>query len=322
MTANSEVSNPMFSERSSVITPLMTMLVGVVLVVTLSKWLDQRNAVSKVTESEERLYLSGTTLKRISLGFDGLLSDWYWMRSLQYVGRKVIDGKHHQLDNLGSLQLNMLVPLLDNATTLDPQFMQPYEYAAVVLPDVDLKEAIRLTQKGIAANPTDWRLPQFLGYIYWQQGEFKTAADIYGHAAQLPYAPYWLAAMKAQMLAEGGSRDTARSIYNQMYLQSEEPLIREMAGKKLLQLQSLDERDLIRQIISNYSARIGHCPASFRDIAPALRETRLRFDSAGVPVDPTDYPYQLTANGCDVALDPHSEVPVNKHDDEATKISR
>ena len=310
MTVDSEVSNPIFSERRSVIMPLMTILIGVVLVVTLSKWLDQRNTISQVNESEEPLYLSGTTLKRISLGFDGLMSDWYWMRSLQYVGRKIINRPKDQRQySLGDLQLNLLAPLLDSATTLDPQFVEPYEYAAVVLPEIDLNEAIRITQKGITANPDAWRLRQYLGYIYWQQGDFKTAAEIYGEAAKLPYAPPWLLAMKAQMLAEGGSRDTARSIYNQMYLQSEEPLIREMAKKKLLHLQSLDERDLIRQIISNYTAKNGHCPASFRDIAPALRETRLRFDLEGVPLDPTDYPYQLTANGCDVALDSRSEVP-------------
>jgi len=72
----------------------------------------------------------------VSLGFNGLIADWYWMRALQYVGRKVMGTSEHlQLDNLNPLNLKLLAPLLETATTLDPQFMEPYEYAAVVLPE-------------------------------------------------------------------------------------------------------------------------------------------------------------------------------------------
>jgi len=47
--------------------------------------------------------------------------------------------------------------------------MEPYEYAAVILPAVKVEDAIRIINKGIAANPAAWRLYQHLGYIYWQQ---------------------------------------------------------------------------------------------------------------------------------------------------------
>jgi S-(hydroxymethyl)glutathione dehydrogenase/alcohol dehydrogenase len=40
---------------------------------------------------DESLYLDGKTARRMSLGFNGLAADWYWMRSLQYVGRKIIN---------------------------------------------------------------------------------------------------------------------------------------------------------------------------------------------------------------------------------------
>lgn len=297
-------------DRAAVSLLVVLIVVGVPLLVTLSKWMDEHRTTKIVNETDERLYLSGPTLRRLSLGFNGLVSDWYWMRSLQYVGHKIIDRpKHQQLDNLGELNLQLLAPLLDRATTLDPQFMQPYEYAAIVLPDIDLQEAIRITQKGIAANPNAWRLRQYLGYIYWQQGDFKTAAEIYGQAAQLPYAPYWLEAMRAQMLAQGGSRDTARKIYSQMYLESDEPTVREMARKKLLQIRWLEERDTIRQVLADFNAVHKRCPTSFREIEVELSKTKLRFDTSGAPVDPANFPYLLVQNGCDVGLDQRSEVP-------------
>src|SRR3954462_8713754 len=148
---------------------------------------------------DESLYVNGKMARRISLGFNGLAADWYWMRSLQYVGRKIINSQDLQIDRLSQLNLKLLAPLLDTATTLDPEFLDPYEYAAVVLPAIDVDEAIRLTRKGIDANPTAWQLYQHLGYIYWQQRDYATAAGVYGRGPQLPGAPVWMAAMKARM---------------------------------------------------------------------------------------------------------------------------
>ena len=156
------------------------------------------------------------------------------------------------IDDLGQLNLKLLAPLLDTATTLDPEFLDPYEYAAIVLPAVDVQQAIRITQKGIDANPNAWRLYQHLGYIYWQQRNYQAASEIYGRGAQIPGAPPWMEAMKAKMVAEGGSRDTAREIYTRMYEQSAEEQVKEMARRRLLQLDSLDQRDGLRKLFTAY----------------------------------------------------------------------
>src|SRR6185295_1338074 len=135
---------------------------------------------------DESLYLNGNTARRMSLGFNGLAADWYWMRSLQYVGGKIINlPETVVLDNLGQLNLKLLPSLLDTATTLDPEFLDPYEYAAVVLPAINMDEAIRITKKGIAANPNAWRLYQHLGYIYWQQHDYQAASETYGKGAEI-----------------------------------------------------------------------------------------------------------------------------------------
>ncbi len=248
--------------------------------------------------------------KRISLGFNGLAADWYWMRSLQYVGRKIIDVPDNvPIDNLAQLDLKLLAPLIDTSTTLDPEFIEPYQYAAVVLPAVDLQEAIRLTKKGIAANPGAWRLYQHLGYIYWQQRDFQAAGEAYDQGSKLPGAPPWMVAMKAKMANEGGSRDLAREIYSRMYEQAENANVKEMARKRLLQLDSFDQRDGLRKVLSAYKARVGRCPSSWREIEPFLRALRVEVDSTGAPLDPTGTAYVLTNAGCDLDVDPKSEVP-------------
>jgi tetratricopeptide (TPR) repeat protein len=278
--------------------------------VGLSRWLDSHNPPADAEIEEEQLYLNGTTAKRISLGFNGLAADWYWMRSLQYVGRKIIGVPENvQIDSLGQLNLKLLAPLIDTATTLDPQFMEPYQYAAVVLPDIDLRQAIRITRKGIAANPSAWRLYQHLGYIYWQQRDFQAAGEAYDQGSKLPGAPPWMEAMKAKMAAEGGSRELAREIYSRMYEQASNVNVKEMARKRLLQLDSLDQRDGLRKVLSAYQSRVGRCPSSWKEIEPVLRALRMEVDSTGAPLDPAGTAYVLVNAGCDVDVDPKSEVP-------------
>ena len=288
---------------------LLTVLLGLASVVGLSRWLDSHRPPADSKIEEEQLYLSGATAKRISLGFNGLAADWYWMRSLQYVGRRVIEGKQNVLiDNLGQLNLKLLAPMLDNATTLDPQFMEAYQYAALVLPSIDLQQAIRIARKGIAANPTAWRLYQHLGYIYWQQRDFQAAGDVYAQGAKLPGAPTWMQAMKAKMAVEGGSREVAREIYSHMYEQASDLSVKDTARRRLQQLYSLDQRDALRKVLSAYQSKVGRCPSSWREIEPVLRALRIELDSTGAPLDPTGTPYILVNGGCDVDLDPASEV--------------
>src|ERR1044072_5595912 len=202
------------NDRTKSVSLAVVIAIGLITTVALARFVDARRSPVDVSANDESLYLNAKTAKRISLGFNGLAADWYWMRSLQYVGRKILEQKDEvALDDLSQLDLKLLAPLLENATTLDPEFLDPYEYAAVVLPALDVQEAIRLTRKGIDANPNAWRLYHHLGYIYWQQHDYSTAAEVYRRGADIPGAPPSMHAMSARMAAEGGSRATAREIY-------------------------------------------------------------------------------------------------------------
>lgn len=289
---------------------LLPILIGLAIIFGLSRWLDSHRPPVDDSISEEQLYVNGVTMRRMSLGFNGLAADWYWMRSLQYVGGKIQKlPTNTTIDSLGELNLKLLAPLLDNATTLDPQFMEPYAYAAVVLPDIDLPQAIRITQKGIDANPTDWRLYQHLGFIHWQQKNYRAAGDAYSRGAALPGAPQWMEAMKARMEVEGGSRKLAREIYTRMYQQSEEEQVRKMAELRLLNLASLDDREVLLKVLSAFKVKTGQCPSSWNETAPWLRALNLKVDSSGAPLDPGGTPYFLIAGKCDLNLDRNSKVP-------------
>jgi tetratricopeptide (TPR) repeat protein len=283
-------------------------VVALVSAISLTRWLDARRpAIAEAGKEDESLYLNPNTARRMSLAFNGLAADWYWMRSLQYVGRKIMAVPEDVvIDDLQMLNLKLLAPLLDTATTLDPEFYEPYEYAAVVLPSIDVQQAIRITQKGIAANPTDWRLYHQLGYIYWQQKNFQGAAESYDRGSQISGAPLWMSAMRAQMANAGGSRSTAREIYKQMY-ESNDETVRETARRRLMQLDSFDEREAFNKLLLAYQSRTGRCPANWKEFEPVLRTLGIPLAGSGAPFDPSGTPYVL--KGCEVDLDPQSIVP-------------
>jgi tetratricopeptide (TPR) repeat protein len=279
----------------------------------LARWMDAQRgprAQEQLAQASDELYLKPEQARRLSLGFNALAADWYWMRSLQYVGRKI--SAHEgaiQIDDLSPLNMKILAPLLDNATTLDPQFLAAYQYGAIVLPAIDVEAAVKLINKGIAANPRAWRLHSYLGYIYWQQNRFQEASAAYAAGARVEGAPAWLAAMSAQMATRGGSRDTARAIYQSMYQQTDDEQTKELALSRLLQLQSLDEMDALRHdVLGTYRARSGGCPQAWREVAPLLRAARFTLDPSGAPLDPSGVPYVIRQETCDVELGERSQI--------------
>jgi tetratricopeptide (TPR) repeat protein len=280
--------------------------------VTRSRDAQPRNTAAQF--AEEPLYFSAPAMKRLTLAFNGVAADWYWIRSLQYVGRKFVsfedshDGRFN-LNDLSVLDLRELPSLLRISTTLDPQFMEPYYYGAVILPDIDPAAAISLLHQGIAANPNQWQLYQHLGYIHWQRRDYEKASEVYAAGARLPGAPLWMTAISARMKAEGGSRGAAREMYRHLGEASNDEAVKDMVAKQIIRLDSLDERDLISKALREYATANGRCPSSWREVASRLRARGLRSDSDGAPLDPTGTPYRLTKNGCEVDLNEMSSVP-------------
>jgi tetratricopeptide (TPR) repeat protein len=297
-------------ERARAALLAVLVVAGLAAAFGLSRWLDARRPAEDPFASYEETYLNPETARRLSLAFNGLAADWYWLRSLQYVGRKVDAYKGaFTIDDMRALNIRNLGVLLEHSTALDPQFMAAYEFGAVVLPSIDRDAAVRLVERGIRANPQEWRLYHHLGYIHWQAGRFREASTAYEAGAGLPGAPAWMRVMAAQMNAQGGSRAVAREMYRRMYEEAADEQVRALAVARLAQVDSLEERERIRQILSDFRARAGRCPADWREVAPRLRAARLRVTGGGAPLDPSDVPYVLDATACDVTLGEGSRIP-------------
>ena len=296
---------------SRIVLPAAIVIAGFAAIFFLSSFIEHRRPALPDEYVDSDLNLNGSSLKGYAFGMEGLIADWYFTRSLQYIGYKLLSREDGIIDieNLRDLNPRLLYPMLQNATDLDPHFLEAYSYGAVVLPAIDPQNAVDLTNKGIANNPDTWRLYQHLAFIYWKIGAYDKAAETYERGSQIAGAAPFMKLMAASMKTEGGSRETARAIYQQMLDNSDDEQVRITAVRRLNELDSLDERDAIDKVLTDVRERTGRCPGSLSEIFPTLKKIDLPGDNEFLAdrsnqlVDPSGVPYLLDREKCVVKID-------------------
>jgi hypothetical protein len=287
--------------RQVTITLSLALIVSLSGAIVLLRRLDRRRAGATL---EEVLYIpSPTALKRLSLGYSGLLADVYWTRAVQYFG-----GKHRER----ARRYDLLAPLLDITTTLDPQLIVAYQFGSTFLaqkppegagmPD----KAVELVESGIRANPDRWQLYYELGFLqYMELHDPAAAARAFDRGAKVPNAHPFLKVLAATMAQHAGETQIARLLWTTTYETSDDKLIRANALKHLRALKVDEDIAHLESLIAQYRARTGALPRNFTDLVQAglLR---------GIPVDPLGHPYKLFPEGHIQVDDPDALPFINK----------
>jgi len=237
-------------------------------------------------DGEQLLYFrSGAALTRVTLAFDALAADVYWIRAIQHYGGDRLSGPK------AVTKYQLLYPLLDIATTLDPYFNIAYRFGAIFLSEAypggpgRPDQSVALLRKAIATMPHKWQYYHDVGFVYyWRLRDYQTAALWFQRAAVQPNAPNWLTPLAASMLSRGQDRVAARFLWQQI-AKSEEAWLRRSAERALLQLEALDHIDQLQAINKRFP------PAAGEQYSwPRLIGMRVL---ARVPVDPTGTPYEI-----------------------------
>lgn len=253
--------------------------------VSLGAWRDRHHAIPRT--GEEILYLrGGDAAPRLALGFDALLADVYWIRSIQHFG-----GTRRAADDADK-SYRLLYPLLELTTSLDPHFTVAYRFGAIFLSEPPpsgpgrTDQAIALLDRGLAADPKKWQYAHDAAFVhYWWRRDFKAAASWFDRASRIEGAPWWLRSMAATTLAQGGDRESSRRLWQQLRENADNDWLRSSAERSLAQLDAMDQMDALAGLIRRYTDATGNAPESWE----ALRPYGLR----GVPLDPTGTPFVL-----------------------------
>jgi len=255
-------------------------------------------------EAQEALYVRSTkVLRRLCLGYTGLLADIYWTRAVQYFGQQ-----HYRR----SYDFRLLAPLLQVTTELDPHMLPPYQFGATFLAQQPPNgagrpgEALDLLKYGIAQNPDQWRLYYNLGFLYYTEfKDYAHAADAFAQGAKLPVTNEFMPILAARMAQHAGEFDTSRMLWYTAYQSTTEARIRQNAVDHLLALQVDEDVTRLEEVVEKYRQQTGHLPVTMGDLE---RAGFIR----GTPMDPNGKPYKLMPDGRIEVQDPESILYITK----------
>jgi tetratricopeptide (TPR) repeat protein len=246
----------------------------------------QRASLSQ--ERDDVLLRSGKLVRMMSLEYAPLLADIYWTRVVQYYGNKHVRGQ-------GNLEL--LWPMLDITTTLDPNLLISYRFGAMFLsqaapvgagrPDL----AVQLIQRGIQANPDYWRLYEDLGFVYYfDLKDYQKASAAFLEGSKKPNAQLWMKVMAAKVAAEGESFETSMFLWKDIYNSAVDPSVKKNALLHLQLLKVKEDRKQLDALADEYAKRYGKRPSRMSEMVQAGL-------LSGIPGDPLGFAYVLGEDG-------------------------
>jgi tetratricopeptide (TPR) repeat protein len=255
-------------------------------------WQLQRkiDTVQKVTrvEMDELAVSSPSVVKRMSLEYAPLVAAIYWTRAVQYYGEK------HRLHQRG---LDLLWPLLNIATTLDPHLLVAYRFGSIFLSDKPPLGAgrpelgVQLLERGIQANPDEWRLYQDLGNVYYfDMQDYAKASAAFEEGSKNPKAYIWMKVLAAKIAAEGESPETSYFLWQQVYDTATDPSIKQNAADHLILMRAELDLKEINRLADEYEKQTGQRATRIAELVQAGL-------MKGVMKDPDGYPYVLGDDG-------------------------
>jgi tetratricopeptide (TPR) repeat protein len=223
--------------------------------------LDARRAA--FTPPDELVYLpDASRLRPLALGYDNVLADLVWFRTIDYFGAHYASDKAYP----------WLASMCELVTDLDPRATHVYRFAALILPweAHDPDAAIRLLEKGTRALPHSWSLYYHLGVInYLFKGDYDAAAAYLTRAAESPKAPPFVARFAAILQTKRQGPQTTIAILEEMRNQASSKETREVVERSLSDAQAAWDVQLMEDAVRKYRAQAGRLPATLAEVVDA-----------------------------------------------------
>ncbi|ABF91768.1 putative efflux ABC transporter accessory factor PilG [Myxococcus xanthus DK 1622] len=216
-----------------------------------------------------------------------LLADFYWLQSIQQVGRANTDTEYRDVFFYADL-----------ATDLDPKFRYVYEWGAITTPvnlgrdewaNTDLSS--RLLSKGLVEFPDDRRFLFQLAYNKMTYDrDYKTAADQLMKLSKYPETPPYLLQLATRLYAQAGSIDMGLQLAQMLRDGAEDDESRAFYEHRIKEL--LRERLLtqIDEAVAAYQRDRGERPKA---VPVLVRAGYLR----AMPIDPLEGQFFIDRQG-------------------------
>jgi tetratricopeptide (TPR) repeat protein len=216
----------------------------------------------------------GDQLRTVSLGQRLLLSDFYWLKLVQYIGENYL-GQGQRWE--------ALYPLADLVTDLDPRHGYAYQISGSNLAGLARRydEAERILQKGMKNLPDRWSL-YFVHAVnkFLYEGDFATAARYARQAAEISKRPHLalLAANLSLVANQDEEYQSAEQFLVEALKQVDTPHLREELQHRLAKVRAYALLSRLERAQVEFTSAQGRRPRSLAELARA----------AGFPGPPAD----------------------------------
>lgn len=247
---------------------LIVILILILASIPLQNKIDE--AHGKFSSIEGSIYLSSSMLDKMSLGYQEILADVYWLRALQYFGGKDIEEQNPEL----------LYHYFNIITDLDPKFVNAYRYGGAFLAEPppyglgNFELGVKVFEKGREKNPDNFKLPleeAFLHYIYPKN--YAKAAELFEEAGRKPglsaFRKASIDGMAAAAHAQGGDRENSKKIWETIYETSPSEGRRNFALRNLKEIETMDIEDNLTLALREYVKRFNKLPDGVQEIVDA-----------------------------------------------------
>lgn len=215
--------------------------------------------------------------KAADLGLHSALADYFWIDMIQYYGGWRRDG-YEKLDDYINL-----------ANELDPKFSYPYAFATLLLPSEGMvDQALQIGERGIKESDPDWRIPYYMAVTYHvEKNDPVSAAKYFDIAAQTSGAPDNIQVVAASYGVRKDMREQTKLIWQSLYDNSNDEVVRERAKAYLDHYAILD---ILEQAAGYYKQQKGSYPT---DVSEMVSAGILNF----IPEDPFGFTYYIDEEG-------------------------
>lgn len=180
---------------------VLPLVIGITLLV-LADRVSYRFAQARLDRPYDLVHVpSGRAMRVAALGHRTMLSDAYWLAAVQYIGERRADQRGWQ----------MLLPVIELVTDLDPRHGYAYQTAGIVLSAAGLlDESDRILSKGIDKGPPWWSFPYYLSFNHWfYRGDYATGAKYAAMAARRPGASPNISHLALSLASKSGTPEEA-----------------------------------------------------------------------------------------------------------------
>jgi tetratricopeptide (TPR) repeat protein len=225
------------------------------------------------------LYLpSGKYLKVTSLGFPEVMADIIYIWSIQYYSEYTETDRFRYLQHIYG---NVI-------TELDPKYVDPYLIGAMIMSVEahDDEMALKLLDKGIAANPEEWILPFDAGFLCYDRiRDYPRAARYFEKALDAPGAPSVVTRLHAEMYNKMGDKRASLGYWKEVLDGAGTAYVRNVASMHVHDLTIEVDLETLRAALAAWRAAKGTNPPDLEALARAGL-------IAGVPTDPEGNAYR------------------------------